>query len=75
VKRQKNDMADAEAICEAVTRPTMRFVETKTCEQQSVLILHRVRQMQVRQKTMLTSAIRSPLGGVRRGGEDRPRGC
>jgi transposase len=57
VKRQKNDMADAEAICEAVTRPTMRFVETKTCEQQSILMLHRVRQMQVRQKTMLTNAI------------------
>src|ERR671910_1109301 len=37
VKRKKNDMADAEAICEAVTRPTMRFVETKTCEQQSIL--------------------------------------
>ena len=61
VKRQKNDMADAEAICEAVARPTMRFVETKTCEQQSVLMLHRVRQMQVRQKTMLTNAIRAHL--------------
>jgi transposase len=61
VKRQKNDMADAEAICEAVTRPTMRFVETKTCQQQSVLMLHRVRQMQVRQKTMLTNAIRAHL--------------
>jgi transposase len=61
VKRQKNDMADAEAICEAVTRPTMRFVETKTCEQQSILMLHRVRQMQVRQKTMLTNAIRAHL--------------
>ncbi|KFG69571.1 IS110 family transposase [Microvirga sp. BSC39] len=61
VKRQKNDMADAEAICEAVTRPTMRFVETKTCEQQSVLMLHRVRLMQVRQRTMLTNAIRAHL--------------
>jgi transposase len=61
VKRQKNDMADAEAICEAVTRPTMRFVETKTCEQQSILMLHRVRLMQVRQKTMLTNAIRAHL--------------
>ena len=61
VKRQKNDMADAEAICEAVTRPTMRFVETKTCEQQSILMLHRVRQMQVRQRTMLTNAIRAHL--------------
>jgi hypothetical protein len=61
VKRQKNDMADAEAICEAVTRPTMRLVETKTCEQQSILMLHRVRQMQVRQRTMLTNAIRAHL--------------
>jgi hypothetical protein len=42
VKRQKNDMADAEAICEAVMRPTMRFVETKTPEQQGVLMLHRI---------------------------------
>jgi transposase len=51
VKRQKNDMADAEAICEAVTRPTMRFVETKTPEQQSVLMLHRIRLMLVRQRS------------------------
>ena len=42
VKRQKNDIAEAEAICEAATRPTMRFVETKTCEQQSIRMLHRV---------------------------------
>ena len=41
VKRQKNDAADAEAICEAVTRPTMRFVEVKSPEQQSVMVLHR----------------------------------
>src|SRR5918911_105803 len=59
VKRQKNDMADAEAICEAVSRANMRFVETKTCEQQSILMLHRVRLMQVRQRTMLTNAIRA----------------
>ena len=44
VKRQKNDAADAEAICEAVTRPTMRFVEVKNPAQQSVMVLHRVRQ-------------------------------
>jgi transposase len=61
VKRQKNDTADAEAICEAVTRPTMRFVETKTTEQQSVLMLHRVRLMLVRQRTMLTNAIRAHM--------------
>ena len=53
VKRQKNDTADAEAICEAVTRPTMRFVATKTTEQQSVLMLHRVRLM------LVPAAIRS----------------
>ncbi len=43
LKRQKNDAADAEAICEAVTRPTMRFVPVTTPEQQSVMMLHRVR--------------------------------
>jgi transposase len=64
VKRQKNDMADAEAICEAFTRPTMHFVETKTCEQQSILMLHRVRLMQMRQKTMLTNAIRTHLAEI-----------
>ena len=52
VKRQKNDAADAEAICEAVTRPSMRFVEVKTVEQQSVLVLHRIRQVLVRQRQM-----------------------
>jgi transposase len=61
VKRQKNDMADAEAICEAVTRPTMRFVATKTTEQQSVLMLHRVRLMLVRHRTKLTNAIRAHM--------------
>jgi transposase len=54
-------MADAEALCEAVTRPTMRFVGTKTCEQQSILMLHRVRLIQVRQKIMLTNAVRAHL--------------
>jgi len=61
VKRQKNDMADAEAICEAVTRPTMRFVETKTPEQQSVLMLHRIRLMLVCQRTMLSNTIRAHM--------------
>ncbi len=61
VKRNKNDLADAEAICEAVTRPTMRFVEIKTPEQQSVLMLHRTRQMLVRQRTMLVNALRAHL--------------
>ncbi len=61
VKRQKNDAADAEAICEAVTRPTMRFVEIKTCEQQGTLVLHRVRLMLTRQRTQLSNAIRGHM--------------
>jgi transposase len=61
VKTQKNDAADAEAICEAVTRPTMRFVELKTGEQQSILILHRTRQLFVRQRITLINAIRAHL--------------
>jgi len=59
VKRNKNDAADAEAICEAVTRPTMRFVPIKTPEQQSVLMLHRTRQLFVRQRMTLINAIRA----------------
>ena len=61
VKRNKNDMADAEAICEAVTRPTMRFVSIKTPDQQSVLMLHRTRHLFVRQRTMLINALRAHL--------------
>ncbi len=61
VKRNKNDAADAEAICEAVQRPTMRFVPIKTREQQSVLMLHRTRQLFVRQRTALINAIRAHL--------------
>jgi transposase len=59
VKRQKNDAADAEAICEAVTRPNMRFVPIKTEEQQSVLVLHRSRDLLMRQRTMILNAIRA----------------
>ena len=61
VKRSKNDAADAEAICEAVTRPTMRFVPIKTPEQQSVLMIHRTRQLFVRQRTMLINSIRAHM--------------
>jgi transposase len=61
VKRNKTDAADAEAICEAVQRPTMRFVPVKTPEQQSVLMLHRTRTMLVRQSTMLINAIRAHM--------------
>ncbi|TIU44264.1 MAG: IS110 family transposase [Mesorhizobium sp.] len=61
VKRQKNDATDAEAICEAVMRPTMRFVPVKSEEQQSVLMLHRVRELLIRQRTMLVNALRGHL--------------
>jgi transposase len=61
VKRQKNDMADAEAICEAVTRASMRFVPTKTPEQQSCLMLHRTRHLFIRQQTAVINSIRAHL--------------
>jgi transposase len=61
VKRSKNDAADAAAICEAVTRPTMRFVSVKGSEQQGVLVLHRSRELLVRQRTMLVNAIRAHM--------------
>ncbi len=61
VKRGKTDAADAEAICEAVTRPTMRFVAVKTVEQQAVLMLHKSRDLMVRQRTMLINALRGHL--------------
>jgi transposase len=61
VKRGKNDANDAAAICEAVTRSSMRFVPTKSEQQQSVLMLHRGRQLLVRQRTMLSNAIRGHL--------------
>jgi transposase len=61
VKRQKNDATDAEAICEAVTRPNMRFVEIKTVEQQSCLVLHRTRHLFIRQQTSVINAIRAHL--------------
>jgi transposase len=58
VKRGKNDAADAEAICEAVTRPTMRFVAVKAKEQQAVLVVHRTRELLVRQRTQAVNALR-----------------
>jgi transposase len=61
VKRQKNDAADAEAICEAVTRANMWFVATKTPEQQSCLMLHRTRHLFIRQQTAVINAIRAHL--------------
>jgi transposase len=61
VKRQKDDTADAEAICGAVTRPNMRFVPTKTVEQQSGLMLHRARHLFIRQQTAVINSIRAYL--------------
>src|SRR5438876_5889059 len=61
VKRNKNDAADAEAICEAVRRPTMRFVEVKSAAQQSQLMLHRTRDLLMRQRTQVINALRAHL--------------
>ena len=61
VKRNKNDAADAEAICEAVRRPTMRFVQVKSAEQQSRLMLHRTRDLLMRQRTQLINALRAHM--------------
>jgi transposase len=61
LKRSKNDANDAAAICEAVTRPSMQFVPIKTKEQQTALMLHRTRQLLVRQRTMLSNALRGHL--------------
>ena len=61
VKRNKNDAADAEAICEAVRRPTMRFVQIKSVEQQGRLMLHRVRDLLMRQRTQVINALRAHL--------------
>jgi transposase len=71
VKRGKTDAADAEAICEAVTRPTMRFVPVKSVEQQAALALHRARDLLVRQRTQLTNMIRGLLAEF---GIDIPKG-
>ena len=69
VKTNKHDAADAEAICEAVTRPTMRFVPVKTIEQQTMAQLHRIRQLLVKQRTMQVNALRGHLAaqGIVRG--------
>ena len=61
VKRGKTDAGDAEAICEAVTRPTMRFVPVKSAEQQAALALHRTRDLLVRQRTQLVNMLRGLL--------------
>ena len=61
VKRNKNDAADAAAICEAVTRPSMRFVPVKDVDQQAVLMMHRARNLLVRQRTMAINALRAHM--------------
>jgi transposase len=61
VKRSKNDAADAAAVCEAVTRPSMRFVPVKSAEQQAALMLHRTRDLLIRQRTQLINALRAHL--------------
>ena len=72
VKRGKTDANDAEAICEAVTRPTMRFVPVKSPEQQAALALHRTRELLVRQRTQLVNMIRGLLAEF---GIEIARGC
>ena len=71
VKRGKTDAGDAEAICEAVTRPTMRFVPIKSVEQQAALALHRTRDLLVKQRTQLVNMIRGLLAEF--GMQDGPR--
>ncbi len=71
VKRGKNDVVDAEAICEAVTRPTMRFVAMKSADQQAALSLHRTRNLLVKQRTQLVNMIRGLLAEF---GIDIPQG-
>jgi transposase len=77
VKRQKNDATDAEAICEAVGRANMRFVPTKTPEQQSGLVLHRTRHLFIRQQTSVINAIRGhcALASLRRSVAAGSRSC
>jgi len=62
IKRNKNDGRDAEGVCEALSRPTMRFVPVKTAEQQAVLVVHSTRTLLVRQRTMAANALRAALG-------------
>ena len=75
VKRGKTDASDAEAICEAVSRANMRFVPTKTPEQQSGLVLHRTRHLFIRQQTSVINAIRGPSCRVRDRGTGRTQWC
>ena len=64
IRRQKNDASDAAAICEAVTRPTMRFVGVRSQENQAALMRHKTREMLVSQRTQLLNALRGHLTEV-----------
>ncbi|AUQ44590.1 transposase [Phaeobacter inhibens] len=72
VKRQKNDAADAEAICEAALRPTMRFVPVKSEETQGAAMVFRVRELLIRQRTEAINALRGHLSGF---GQAAPQGA
>jgi transposase len=74
VRRQQNDAADAAAICEAATRPSMRFVPVKSAEQQGVLMLHRARELLVGQRTALINALRGHLAEFGVPARPRPAG-
>ncbi len=77
VRRQKNDAADAAAICEAVTRPTMRFVPVRSIENQAVLMHHKTRELLVAQRTQIINALRghfAEVGVVAAQGADKARG-
>ena len=71
VKRGKNDAVDADAICEAMSRPGMRFVPIKSPEQQAMLMLHKTRELLVKQRTMSVNALRGHLSEF---GMSPPRG-
>ena len=75
VRRQKNDAADAAAICEAVTRPSMRFVPVRSINNQAVLMHHKVREVLVSQRTQLVNALRSHLAEIGIIAAQGPRGA
>src|SRR5262249_19128320 len=74
VKRNKNDGRDAEGVCEAMGRPTMRFVPMKSLDQQAVQVMHRTRRLLVRQRTMSANAVRSALAEFGIVGAQGPKG-
>ena len=75
VKREKNDRIDAVTICEAVGRPNKRFVSTKTPDQQAVQVMHRARELLIRERVMLSNAMRAHLAEFGRVFPCREAGC